>query len=141
MPLFNWSNPNKVDLERPYVYFIKVTSKKEEYRYVGKGSSPSRMGAYEKNVERVLAGRTKRRPIMRDGRPQGESNRKFRYVHLILAVAVKRGWKIEHYPICNVTKEKQNELETQKKKELDCNMNGQQTWFIEEFNVLSKKVR
>ena len=30
------------------------------------------------------------------------------------------------------------ELETQKKKELDCNMNGQQTWFIEEFNVLSK---
>lgn len=55
-PYFEPSNRAGVDLTRPYLYSIVVNSPAMEYRYIGKGSSPSRMNAYRRNVERVLEG-------------------------------------------------------------------------------------
>ena len=89
-----WTNPREVDLSRPFIYFIIISTGSKEYRYVGKGSALSRMNAYAKNVERVLKGQPKRPAITRDGRPQAEGNVKFRFVHLVLATAVLRGWKV-----------------------------------------------
>lgn len=128
-----WTNPHSVDLTRPYLYFIVVRSPGREYRYVGKGSSPSRMGAYARNVSRVLAGKTKRPALTRDGRVQSEGNRKYRYVHLVLAAAVKNGWVIEHYPLENCDKALHSEVEKQRKLELKCDMNDGPSWYVEEF--------
>jgi len=49
-PMIEWSNPNQIDLSKPYIYFIRVTSDENEYRYIGKGSRRSRMNAYARNV-------------------------------------------------------------------------------------------
>ena len=135
---FGWSNPHGVDLDRPYLYFIRVTSGAKEYRYVGKGSSPSRMDAYARNVERVLAGKTKRPATTRDGRPQSTTNVKYRYVHLVLAVAVRRGWKIEHYPLENCSRDEHTILERRRKQESSCNMNDGPSWSIEDFEKLAQ---
>ena len=134
---FGWSNPQRVDLRKPYLYFIRVRSPTTEYRYVGKGSSPSRMEAYARNVTRVLAGQTKRPAITRDGRPQSEGNIKYRYVHLVLAAAVRRGWEIEHYPLENCSLADHTTLERLRKLELGCNMNDGDTWFVEDFERLA----
>lgn len=140
MPAFEWTNPNNVDLKRPYVYFIKVVTPENEYRYVGKGSGPSRMDAYWKNVEKVLAGKPKRPAVKRDGNPQSDSNQKFRYVHLVLAVAVMKGWKIQHYPLENVEKDQHTNRESALKRELDCNMNDQRAWWVKDFKLLAENI-
>ena len=93
------------------------------------------------NVEKVLAGKPKRPAIKRDGTPQSEGNVKFKHVHLILAVVVKRGWEVKHYPLENVQATEQSALETRRKQELDCNMNDKSTWLIEDFASLSRNVR
>jgi hypothetical protein len=139
-PPFSWTNPREIDLARPYLYFIVVRSPVEEYRYVGKGSSPSRMGAYARNVSRVLAGQTKRPPVTRDGRPQSEGNIKYRYVHLVLAAAVRRGWTIEHYPLENCEKSEQTKLEKLRIAELSCNLNDGFSWFVEDFDRLAREL-
>jgi hypothetical protein len=135
---FSWSNPHGIDLSKPYLYFIRVRNGKTEYRYVGKGSDLSRMDAYANNVGRVLSGQTKRPPVKRDGQPQSGGNIKFRYVHLVLAVAARHGWEIEHYPLENCTKEHHTALERLRRRELACNMNGGASWFVEDFDKLAK---
>ena len=141
MPAFEWSNPKSIDLRAPYLYMIKVISPENEYRYIGKGSGPSRMDAYWKNVEKVLSGEPKRPAIKRDGTPQSDGNQKFRYVHLVLAVAVKKGWKIEHYPIENVEKSLHTARESELIQELDCNMNSKGAWWVKDFSSLARKVK
>ena len=131
------TNPHLVDLTRPYIYFIVVRSPTREYRYVGKGSAPSRMTAYSRNVARVLAGKTKRPAVTQDGRVQSEGNRKYRYVHLVLARAVKEGWGIEQYPLENCDKASHSHLESQRKRELGCDMNDGPSWFIADFARLA----
>lgn len=108
-----------------------------EYRYVGKGSNPSRMDAYARNVTRVLAGQTKRPAVKRDGQPQKEGNIKYRYVHLVLAEAVRRGWVIDHYPLENCSKVDHTALERLRRQELACNMNDGVSWFVEDFDRLA----
>jgi len=49
------------------------------------------MKAYEPNIARIFAGETKRPAIKRDGEPQSEGNIRYRWVHLILAVALQQG--------------------------------------------------
>ena len=139
-PLIPWTNPREIDLSRPYIYFIRVRSNKREYRYVGKGSSPSRMDAYARNVSRVLSGKPKRPAFKRDGTPQREGNIKFRYVHLILAVAVKNGWEIEHYPLVNCEKSEHTEVEKRQKIELNCDLNDGESWFVEDFARLAEEI-
>ena len=134
---YTWSNPHGVDLSRPYLYLIRITSDVKEYRYVGKGSSPSRMDAYARNVERILAGKTKRPATKRNGEPQSVGNTKYRYVHLLLALAVRRGWKIEHYPLENCSRDEHTALERLRKQESACNMNDGPSWFIEDFETMA----
>ena len=136
-----WSNPHDIDLTLPFIYFIRVTSPQGEYRYIGKGSSRSRMDAYARNVTRVLAGQPKRPAVKRNGEPQSSGNIKFRYVHLVLATAVKKGWKIEHYPIENCEKSVHSVLESQRKREQNCNMNDGDSWFVEDFELLSNSIK
>jgi len=138
---YRWSNPHGIDLTRPYVYFIRVISDTTEYRYVGKGSSRSRMDAYARNVARVLAGKTKRPATKRDGQAQSTGNVKYRYVHLVLAEAVRRGWTIEHYPLENCRLDEHTALEQRRKREKVCNMNDGASWFIEEFETLARALK
>lgn len=135
-----WTNPRNVDLEAPYLYFIRVQSPTKEWRYVGKGSKPSRMDAYARNVTRVLEGKPKRPAIKRDGKPQPEGNIRFRFVHLVLATAVKEGWRIEHYPLQNCSKAEQSHVERQLQVQMDCNMNDGPSWFVEDFERLSREL-
>ena len=137
----DWSNPYDIDLTRPYIYFIRVVSPEAEYRYIGKGSSPSRMDAYARNVSRVLSGEPKRPAVKQNGEPQSEGNIKFRYVHLVLATAVINGWKIEHYPIENCEKSVHSDLERQRIREMNCNMNDGESWFVEDFKRLSQDIK
>lgn len=136
-----WTNPNQIDLNQPYIYLIRIRSPETEYRYVGKGSKPSRMDAYARNVQRVLVGETKRPAVKRDGSPQSEGNIKYRYVHLVLAVAAKSGWEIKHYPLENCEKSEHSIVEGLRKRELDCNLNDGPSWFIEDFDRLGRDVR
>lgn len=139
--LCDWTNPRNIDTKNPYLYFIRVITPYEEFRYVGKGSSISRMDAYKKNVEKVLTGRPKRPPIKRDGSPQREGNLRFRFVHLVLAVAVQENWKVEFYPLENSSKAKQAIRERELILDLNCNMNDKFSWPIEEFRSLASQLR
>lgn len=136
----SWSNPKNIDLKKPYIYRIRVKTPNREYCYVGKGSKPSRMGAYESNVSRVLRGESKRPLFKKNGERQSEGNIKFRFVHLVLATAVQEGWLVEHYPIENCSKEEHLEREKYWRNEHRCNMNEGKSWFVEEFNMLSKEL-
>ncbi len=99
------------------------------------------MDAYWKNVDKVLEGKPKRPAIKRDGTPQSDGNQKFRYVHLVLATAVKRGWKIEHYPIENVEKPQHTMRESELIQELKCNMNSGPAWWVKDFASLARKLK
>jgi hypothetical protein len=135
---FRYENPRGIDLNQPYLYFIRVRSGRMEYRYVGKGSDPGRMDAYARNVTRVLAGQTKRPPVKRNGEPQREGNLKYRYVHLILAEAVRRGWEIEHYPLENCSRADHTRLERLRRQELGCNMNDGPSWHVRDLERLAR---
>lgn len=139
-PYFVPSNHAGVDLIRPYLYLIVVNSPAMEYRYIGKGSSPSRMNAYLRNVERVLEGKTKRPALTRDGRPQSEGNQKYRYVHLVLATAVLRGWPITQIALENCEKAEHSLLEKRRMAEHRCNMNNGPSWLVTDFARLTKQV-
>lgn len=132
-----WSNPDRVDLTKPYLYVIRIKSPHAEFRYVGKASSRSRMDAYRRNVTRIFAGKTKRPAVKKDGQPQSDGNIKYRQVHLYLAVALSEGWGITHQPLENCSKQNFSELERQRRDELDCQLNGGESWHVQEFASLS----
>lgn len=135
------TNPDGIDLSRPYLYFIRVTSPDREFRYVGKGSNPRRLESeYQKNVEKIFQGKPKRPAIKRDGTPQSEGNKKFRYIHLALAVAVKNGWEIEHYAIENCEKARHTKIESDRMAEYNCNANYGSTWYVEDFERLAEEL-
>jgi len=131
-----WTNPHGVDLTKPYIYYLCSRSTKHEYRYVGKGKSSSRMSAYWRNVQRALEGETKRPAIKRDGTPQSDGNIRYRYVHLILAAAVRNGWDIEHYPLENCDLSEHSARERALIAEKRGNMNDGASWYVEDFESL-----
>jgi hypothetical protein len=61
-------------------------------------------------------------------------------VHLVLAVAVQRGWPIEHYPLENCSKAEHSALERQRTQELACIMNDRDSWRIEDFDELAEEL-
>lgn len=137
---FEWSNPHGVDLARPYIYYIEVKSDRAEFRYIGKGSAPGRMDAYWKNVEKALSGKPKRPAVKRDGLPQSSGNVRFRFVHLVLATAVLKGWKISHIPLENCPKEQHFTRESELIAQLLCNMNNGPSWAVEELHRLADEL-
>ncbi len=138
--MFDWTNPKQIDLTQPYLYFIKISAEQKEFRYIGKASKKARLNEYKSNVAKILEGKSRRPVLKRDGSLQSQGNLKYRYVHLVLANAQKRGWDIEHYPIENVAKQDLNSRELTLINELECNMNDGSTWFIEQFSELSEQL-
>ncbi len=136
--MFDWANPKQIDLSRPFLYLIKISVKQKEFRYIGKATKKSRLNEYKSNVTKILAGKSRRPVLKKDGSPQTRGNLKFRYVHLVLANAQQRGWDIEHYPIENVAKQDLNLRESTLIKQLECNMNNGSTWSIDEFSERSE---
>ena len=139
--MWDITNPYNIDTSEPLVYFIRVTSPENEYRYIGRSSSPDRtFNAYPRNIDRILAKETKRPPIKRNGEPQSKGNLEYRRIHLVLAVAVERGWNIEHYPICNASKADLGDVEKENIAELNCNVNGKAGWAIEDYDRLATQL-
>jgi len=135
--MFKWSNPHNVNFKEPYLYFIRVNTGTNVYRYIGKATNKSRLNEYRHNVEKILSGKARRPIIKKDGGLQSNGNLRYRYVHLVLSVAEMEGWLIEHYPIENVNKADLSSREQELIKEFGCNMNNQGTWEIKEFSKLS----
>jgi hypothetical protein len=132
-PLWLTTNPRGVELDSPLIYLIRVTAPGKEFRYVGKASSRSRFEtAYQRNIERALAGKPKRPALKRDGTPQREGNLRYRYIHLVLLAAVKNGWQIEHTAICNAER---GDLSAAESKEIiaqEANANLGASWRVED---------
>jgi hypothetical protein len=101
-------DPKRVDMEKPYLYFDEIQVPAETYRYVGKATSARRVRAYSRNVKRIFKGLPRR--ITPGQEP-------YRYVHLILAIAVKMDWPIKFYALENVEPEKLNQIERQRKED------------------------
>ncbi len=138
-----WSsaNPSGIDLTRPYLYLIRVVAPHQEFRYIGKGSNPSRLEKeYQKNIEKIFQGKPKRPVMKRNGTPQSEGNKKFRYIHLVLAAAKKYGWTIEHRAIENCVKADHNTLERQRMVDYNCNANDGPTWYVGDFERLAREL-
>lgn len=138
--MFDWTNPRQIDITHPYLYFIRISAEQKQFRYIGKASNKARLNEYKSNVIKILEGKPRRPILKRDGSFQSEANLKYRYVHLVLANAQKHGWKIEHYPVENVTKQQLNCRELELINEFECNMNDGPTWLIEEFSILSEQL-
>lgn len=135
------TNPKNVNTKEPYLYKIVVHSPTRNYHYVGKGSSPSRMTVYFRMVEQIRKGMPKCTLKTRDGRDNSKGNIQYRYVHLVLAVAVERGWEIEHYPLENCDTESHSVLERQRISEFKCDMNDGPSWYVEEYKRLAASVK
>ena len=140
LDVMRWTNPHGVDLSRPYVYLITIEAPGKAYRYVGKGIGASRMDAYARNVSRVLDGKTKRPALKRNGEPQSTGNLRYRYVHLVLAVAVRSGWQVTHIPLENCSKEQHTAVEKARKLENACDLNGGPSWSIKKFELLARSL-
>ncbi|UPW17089.1 hypothetical protein M0C34_12605 [Agarivorans sp. TSD2052] len=138
--MFEWTNPNCVNLNEPFIYFIRVKSDSKEFRYVGKASKKSRLNEYRRNIEKIMDGKPRRPEVKKDGTHQSKGNLRYRFVHLVLSVAFKNNWTIEQFPIENVPKDNLNERETQLIRELECNMNNGKTWSVEEFQDLESSI-
>jgi len=130
----DWTNPNNVNVNEPFIYIIRIDAGGKEYRYIGKASKKSRLNAYNNNLKRIYLGLPKRN-IPKD-KPRREGNIKYRYVHLILAVAERQGWTIDHYPIENVPKIQLKTREQTLIREHDANLNSKRSWYVENLETL-----
>ncbi|WP_063380134.1 hypothetical protein [Pseudoalteromonas luteoviolacea] len=142
MKIYKWTNPKKVNLQQPFLYHICINTGQAEFNYIGKASKKSRLNEYRRNVAKILDGKARRPKTKRNGEPQSPGNLRYRYVHLVLALAHKQNWEIKHYPIENVEKDNLNDREQQVIKELNTTcenfgLNEKQTWEIEELEALS----
>ena len=127
-----------MDLTRPFLYVIKINTGRNEYRYIGKASSKSRLDAYSRNTDRALSGKTKR-PMPPPGKPLRQGNLRYRHIHLVMAIAEREDWKVEHFPIENIPKEQLNNTEQTRIREYECNLNNGSSWAVEEFDQLARE--
>jgi hypothetical protein len=127
-----WTDPHKlVDRKaRVFLYFVRVTDDEgHEYRYIGqtKGGK-SRLKDYARNIDRIFAGLPRRiTPGQED----------YRAVHLALAKACRHDWMYELYPLEEVEPNRLNEMEQQRIRELQCNLNGAPKWRVDQFHTLT----
>lgn len=120
-----WSNPRGVDMERPFLYLIRVVDfEGHDYRYVGKGRSRDRLVEYRRNMQKIS-----------EGKPRGETQR-YRAVHLALYHALVRGWAFSIYPYESIDPEASEGREKALIEELGCNLNRASTWSIEQLDAL-----
>lgn len=137
-----FTNPKNINILKPFIYYIEITSNKNiKYTYIGKASSKSRPNAYNRSIKRIFEGKPKRPAIKRNGEKQSEGNKKYRYVHLVLATAVKNKWKMYFYPIENCEESELNRIEKKRIIEYKCNMNEGASWYVEEFERKSALIK
>lgn len=118
-----WTNPNRVDLDSEFIYFICVQNDLgKQYRYIGRARNESRLREYSRNITRIRA-RT----------PRGKYQR-YRAIHFALAKADELGWAYEFYPLENFAGRDVNTREKELILENECNLNGASTWPIEAYD-------
>jgi hypothetical protein len=98
------------------------------------------LNEYAINVSKILDGKPRRDPVKGNGEPQSDSNMKFRYVHLVLAVALRERWKIEHFPLENCEEGELKDTEKRYIEKLKCNMNSRPRWYIHEFEQRAQEL-
>src|SRR4051812_32441555 len=114
------TDPLRLRDARAFLYFARVLDANGfEYRYVGRTHRPSRPNEYVRNISRIFAG------LPRRTTPGQE---RYRAVHLALARACEYGWPYEFYRLESAEPSCLAALETQRKTELDCNLNGAGSW-------------
>lgn len=127
-----WTDPQGLvnRKARSFLYFVRVIDDEgREYRYIGqtKGGE-SRLKDYARNIDRIFAGLPRRiTPGQED----------YRAVHLALAKACKHDWTYELYPLEEVEPYQLNEMEQQRIRELQCNLNGARKWSVVQFQTLT----
>lgn len=125
MSLLSWHIPDGVDVSIGFVYFVRVVDDAgNEYRYVGKAQSESRLREYRNNMVKIA-----------EGRPRGRKQR-YRAVHLALAKALEHGWRYDFDVVENATKGHLLDLEKHHRDRLKCNLNGASTWDVNQYRAL-----
>lgn len=123
-----WQDPNEVDLASPFLYFVSITdSDSDEYRYIGKARSESRLREYRRNMLKI-----------RDGKERGKTQG-YRGVHFSMFTALCNDWPISCIPFENCDNEKLNELEQLRIHEFKCNLNNARTWRVAQMSSLTLK--
>jgi hypothetical protein len=89
-------DPGSVDKKKPLIYLLEIVDLEGvvRYRYVGKASGGAErpLRHYPRNVRNYLLGKPYRK-----GKPT-----EFRAVHIRLADAVRWGWLVRLYLLCNI---------------------------------------
>ena len=123
-----WDNPNAVDLSSPFLYFVKIVDPDgNEFRYIGKARNKSRLHEYRRNMLKIAAGKER-------GAKQG-----YRAVHHALFTALRQNWPITFIALENCNKERLNEIERLRTRELGCNLNNGKSWRVAELEGLLLK--
>ncbi|MBY6164188.1 hypothetical protein KUV73_25210 [Mameliella alba] len=131
--------------DMPLVYLIQIETPFGARRYVGKAKTKTQKRLrkdYQANIKRIFEGKQKRGdgPYTKAGNPQKRSNIEYRYVHLLLAVAVQEDWPITHTAIENVPRDDLKRREDQLIHELNADLNDKPMWPVERFADLKAKV-
>lgn len=123
-----WENPNAVDLELPFLYFLTIVDPGgDEFRYVGKARNESRLHEYRRNMLKIAAGKER-------GAKQG-----YRAVHFALFTALRRNWDVTFIALENCSNEQANEIEKLRTIELRCNLNNGRSWRVAQMEGLQLK--
>ncbi len=125
-----WTDPNGVDLSKPYLYFFSTVDPDTatEYRYVGKSSGKGVRGRRLKesvsNVKKIFR-----------GQPRGEEQQ-YRAVHLAMAKACEFNWGYKFFPLKNTRLDDLDWSEKEEIQKLSCNLNCRPTWPVKEYSRL-----
>lgn len=123
-----WTNPKRVRVSAPFVYFISVSDENgNEYRYVGRARDKSRLEEYKRNMAKIRA-----------RKPRGKKQ-KYRAVHFVLYKAIENDWDIAFHPYEECSESQLNEVENRLISDLACNLNSASTWPIEKLSTLTIK--
>ena len=126
-----WTNPNGIDLSKPYLYFFRTVDPgtATEYRYVGQSrrGGKRRLDDYVRNVDRIFRGQPRRTT---------PGQEKYRTVHLAMARACEFDWEYEFLPLENTRPDDLDRSEYEKRQTLSCNLNGGPTWRVEDYSRL-----
>ena len=120
-----WTNPKRINLDYPFVYYISITDDTgNEYRYIGKARHKGRLREYKRNMRKI-----------RD-RKQRASNQRYRAVHFVLYKAIENNWKINFYPLEACSQCELAHVEKRLIAESGCNLNHGRMWPIEDICTL-----
>ena len=121
-----WTNPKRINLDSPFVYYISITDDiGRKFQYIGKTTKGARrLKKYKRNMRKI-----------RD-RKQRAPNQRYRAVHFVLYKAIENNWKINFYPLEACSQSELAHVEKRLIAELGCNLNHGRMWPIEDICTL-----